>query len=259
LDRRPILLITGASGRIGGSYRRHLAQINHPYQLRYTDIKPPKQSDDLEGEWLIGNLSELDFAHQVVEGVDTILHLGADPDPEADFYNSLLENNIKATYNLFYASAEAKVKKVVYGSSSSVVFGYKKEEPGVQLITNLTLKPITMYSATKCFGEATAAVFAQTRGINVFCIRIGWFILYEELINQSEPDLEIMSRILTDRDFCHLVDCCLKTDGINYAILNGVSNNRYPFLDLSETRKLVGYNPQDDSFALSGIIRQNKE
>ncbi len=259
MDRRPVLLITGASGRIGSSYRRYLAQANQPYQLRYTDIKPPKEAEGLEGEWLFGNLSELEFTLKVVEGVDTILHLGADPDPEADFYASLLENNIKATYNLFYAAAEAKVRKVIYGSSSSVVFGYKKEEPGIQLNTNLTLKPITMYSATKCFGEATAAVFAQTRGINIFCIRIGWFILREELINQTEPNLEIMSRILTDSDFCHLVDCCLKTDGINYAILNGVSNNRYPFLDLSESRKLVGYTPQDDAFALSGVIKQKQE
>ncbi len=258
MSQLPILLITGASGAIGSSYRRHLAQTNLPYTLRFTDIQPPK-AEEIVGDWRIGNLSDPEFVSEVVAGVHTILHLGADPSPEADFYASLLENNIKATYNIFQAASEAQVQKVIYGSSSSVVFGYKAEDAGLQIHSNMAVRPITMYSATKCFGEAVASVFAHTHGLKTLCVRIGWFMPRAELVSLQNPDLETISRIVTDRDLSHMFDCCLKAENISFAVLPGLSNNRYPFLDLSEARQLVGYTPQDDAFALTGLLPpQNK-
>ena len=52
-----------------------------------------------------------------------MLHLAADPSPQADFYASLLDRNIKATYNVMHA-AEAEVKRVVFASSVNAILGY---------------------------------------------------------------------------------------------------------------------------------------
>jgi len=61
---------------------------------------------------------------------------------------------------------------------------------------------------------------------------------------------------VTEADLCRMFDCCLAATGITYAIVHAVSNNRFSFLDLSETRALLGYDPQDDAFALAGIWPQ---
>lgn len=248
------LLITGAGGRIASAYRKHLVEQNTQYEVRCADIQEPKDQN-LITDWHTGNLGDFDFVRQIVTNCDYIVHLGADADPEADFYGSLLENNIKATYNLFQAAAENKVSRVVYASSSSVVFGYQQTELGIQVHSQMPVRPITMYSATKCFGEAVGSVFAHNFPLSVICVRIGFYMPREELINQTNPNINILSRIITDRDICHLFDCCLDVSNVSFATVAGISNNRYPFLDLTDTKKLLGYAPQDDAFALTGIIK----
>ena len=248
MSASPTLLITGASGRIGSFYRRHLRERDHGYQLRLSDIKPPDNQE--EGDWLIGNLADAEFATSLVAGVDTIIHLGADPKPDADFYASLLDNNFKATYNLYRAAAEAGVKKVIYASSGQAVLGYQDE---VQVHSGQAVRPLNMYGVSKCFGEATAACFAYAHQLPSICVRIGWVVAAEEIAGHRDINPTDLARAVTEDDMCRMLDCCLAANGITYAIVHAISNNRFTFLDLSETQELLGYTPQDDAFALAGI------
>ena len=43
---------------------------------------------------------------------------------------------------------------------------------------------------------------------------------------------------------------CIETPGVSFAIVHGVSDNRFKFLDLTDTRQVLGYCPQDDAFQL---------
>ena len=52
---------------------------------------------------------------------------------------------------------------------------------------------------------------------------------------------------LSARDLVHLVQCCIDApDEVRFGIFPGVSNNTWNFWDLSEARRVIGYNPQDD-------------
>ena len=52
---------------------------------------------------------------------------------------------------------------------------------------------------------------------------------------------------LSNRDYCHLMDCCLQADAaLRFAILHGMSANTGMRWDLETTRRLVGYQPRDD-------------
>ena len=53
------------------------------------------------------------------------MHLAADPSPGADFYGSLLDRNVKSTYNAFHAARESGCQRVVYASSVNAVLGYE--------------------------------------------------------------------------------------------------------------------------------------
>ena len=50
-------------------------------------------------------------------------------------------------------------------------------------------------------------------------------------------------------DLSQLFDRCLAAGPeLTFAVVNGISNNRHLRMDLEETRRLVGYDPQDDAF-----------
>ncbi|NDE76280.1 MAG: hypothetical protein EB039_09510, partial [Proteobacteria bacterium] len=57
---------------------------------------------------------------------------------------------------------------------------------------------------------------------------------------------------VTYHDLARLFDACVNgAPDVTFAVVNGISNNRYLRMDLEETRQLVGYHPQDDAFALA--------
>jgi len=41
----------------------------------------------------------------------------------------------------------------------------------------------------------------------------------------------------------------VETEGVKHLIAHGISNNRFKRLDLSETTRVLGYQPVDDAFA----------
>jgi hypothetical protein len=58
--------------------------------------------------------------------------------------------------------------------------------------------------------------------------------------------------VVTHGDLSHLFDCCLNgAPDVSFAVVNGISRNRHLRMDLESTRRLVGYEPQDDAFAIA--------
>ena len=65
------------------------------------------------------------------------------------------------------------------------------------------------------------------------------------------PPLETkrdLSAWLSHDDAVHLIDRAIQADIEGSFVAQGISNNRFKRLDLTETRKILGYNPQDDAF-----------
>jgi hypothetical protein len=52
---------------------------------------------------------------------------------------------------------------------------------------------------------------------------------------------------------CPIFPSQLYTPNVPFAIVNGVSNNRYKRLNLDESREILGYAPQDDAFEILGL------
>ena len=87
------VLITGAAGQIGSFLRHHLADR---YEFVLTDVVAPA---DLGGHRFIeADIADLEAMRAVCQGVDTVVHLAADPSMEANWDN-LLPRNIIGLYN----------------------------------------------------------------------------------------------------------------------------------------------------------------
>jgi NAD+ dependent glucose-6-phosphate dehydrogenase len=236
-DKRRVLL-TGAAGNIGTAYRAHAGD---QYSFRLVDIAPI--SDPGEHEALTLDLADLVATRQACEGIDTVIHLAADPRTTAEFYNDLLDPNFKATYNIYRAAADANCKRLIFASSVNAVGGYPRER---QVRITDAPCPGNVYGASKAFGESLGAYFGSREGLSNLCIRIG-AVGHLSHLSPETPDF-VRAIFITYRDLCHLLDRCVETPGIPFAIVHGVSNNRQNWLDLTETSRLLDYHPVDDAF-----------
>lgn len=239
------VLVTGAAGRIGTAFRDY---AKDRYRLRLADRKV---GDLPQGEFDVRqlNFAELDAVRAACEGVDVVLHLAADPSPRADFYESLLDNNIKSTYNIFRAAREAGCRRVVFASSVHAIGAAPLD---VQAHEDSLPRPNDMYGVTKVFGEATGSYFASQEGLSNIAVRIGGF--EGNRPNRAEmPNARNLSVFVSVRDLCQLFVCCIEAEDVEFAIVHGVSDNRFKRMAIEQTKALVGYRPQDDSFEKFGV------
>lgn len=116
-----------------------------------------------------GDVAELDALRPAMEGVECVLHqaaLGSVPrslkDPLATH-----RSNVDGFINMLVAARDAKVRRVVYASSSSV-YGDHPNLPKVESQTGRVLSP---YAATKQIDEVYAGVFEKSYGLATVGLR----------------------------------------------------------------------------------------
>jgi nucleoside-diphosphate-sugar epimerase len=244
------VLLTGAAGRIGTAFRQYAGRR---YRFRLADRRLEGLTDPGEHEVIQLDIANLDACRRACQDIDTVVHLAADPSSQAGFYESLLDNNIKGVYNIFLAAKEQGCRRVVFASSVQTIEGYPLD---VQAHPESPVKPLNMYAVSKCFGEAVAHCFAVAEGLSSIAIRVGTF---EGNQPWTDPDARNLSTFVSKRDLSHLIVRCIETPDVQFAIVHGVSNNRFKRMDITSTRRLLGYAPQDDSFQLFKTGLRNRE
>ena len=245
------VLITGGCGKIGSYFVRFASD---KYAIRVVDkvAWDPGRLGPLPGESLVLDLQDLAACRQACEGMDMVIHLAADPSPEASFEDSLLGNNIIATHNMFRAAQEAGCRRFIFASSAHVVAAYPVD---VQIKINMPVRPGNLYGVSKCFGEALAAYFAFNEGLPSIVLRIGAYVFPEHPEHLAADE---QHAFLSPDDFNDLLIKCLETPHITFAIAHAISDNRFKRLDLTETWEILGYQPQADAFELFGIISKQR-
>ncbi|MEM9294639.1 MAG: NAD(P)-dependent oxidoreductase [Planctomycetota bacterium] len=238
-QRRRTVLVTGAAGNVGRDFARRAASR---YALRLMVIpgQDPRELAD-HGEVVEGDLTRPETLAPAVEGADAVLHLGADSRPHAK-WESVLANNLDGLQNLLHASAEAGVRRVVFASSVHAVFGYA---PRRGIRPEDAPAPTSLYGASKAFGEALGKYYALKHDLSVVCVRIGWRCEPERLTAEPHPGLRQIW--ISPRDLQQLLCLCLDDTRLRYAVVHGTSKNPQPLLDIESTRRLLGYEPQDDA------------
>lgn len=241
------ILITGAAGRIGSFLTE---QWKEKYELVLTDMRAPKQTFGLPFTQV--NLAEFEPVAALCRGVDTVIHLGADPNMDAS-WESLLPSNVIATYNVFEAAHRAGCRRVVFASSVNAVLGYPAD---VQIHTNMPVYPINLYGATKCWGEALGRYYSHTHKLSSICLRFGAVSYrpgvdptYDERYNVNYQYFDI---ILTMEDLTKLVTASVEAkDDFMFGVYQGVSNSPWKRMDIDNAREQIGYYPEDNPLAMA--------
>ena len=241
------VLVTGSAGNIGSYFAEH-ARDRYELRLMVRDGDDVAKIKDF-GETVTGTLDDLDFLKRACEGVDSVLHLAANPSPEGT-WDSILEDNIKGTYNMAVAAKAAGCRRFVYASSIHAVSGYPED---VQVKPTDPVNPGDLYGVSKCFGEALGRYMAEQEGLSFIAVRIGGFQPLEYAL--SEKGLGMMDAWVSWRDLHQLLCRCIDTEGIRWAVVHGLSDNRFKRLDISSARELLGYRPQDDMTELNPKLK----
>jgi uronate dehydrogenase len=249
----PTVLITGAAGNLGGKLRRHL---EGRYALRLLDIDPrggaaitPADLSHWDEGWLAA-----------FNGVDVVVHLAADPTAQ-QIWPKLVAPNVDALVNVFLAAAESGVRRIVYASSNHVMGGYKDRPephlvttdlpplPGAQYVVNGERRDSTPYGSAKLFGERLGMSLSEAHGLSVIAVRLGWVLPGDNRPQDIPPERDAWFRLmwLSNRDYCQLMEKCITADeAVRFAVVNGMSANTGMRWDIEHTRRMLGYQPQDD-------------
>ena len=233
MERRKRVLITGGAGRIGGSLAE-LLKDRYDLRLSYNRTIPERPPVP---DYVVANLADYEQALKATSGVDAVVHLAADSSGSAP-WESVLQNNIIATRNVYEAALVNGVKKVILASTNHVM-GFHDRDLEWPVYTSQLPRPDSLYGVSKAFGETLGRWYCDQHDLSVICLRIGWW--------QPKPFDEISRWMwLSPRDFAQLVRRSIESP-LRYGVFYAISGNSRRRWDITDTMVKLGYEPQDDA------------
>jgi UDP-N-acetylglucosamine/UDP-N-acetylgalactosamine 4-epimerase len=168
------ILITGGAGFIGSALcEEFLAQDNDVVCLDNfltgfrKNIEPFLSNPHFH--LIEGDIRDIETCKKACAGIDYVFHQAALGSVPRSIENPVRTNeiNINGTLNMLIAARDAKVKKFVYASSSSV-YGSSQKLPKVEEETG---EPLSPYAVTKVVNEKYARVFEDIYGLETAGLR----------------------------------------------------------------------------------------
>jgi NAD+ dependent glucose-6-phosphate dehydrogenase len=258
------VIITGAYGLIGNLVYGHMAAQPERYDM-YAMVRRIKPSvriktmhfTDIPTDRIrLADLTDFEAVQRAMQGMDTVVHMAADPDGRSG-WESVLNNNIIGAHNLFEACRLAGVKRIIYASTNQVVFGYmtpqKREAMFGRSNAELNLsefpladhtkptRPMNDYACSKVYGEALAHMYAHVHGISCIVLRIGWVVDSDTL-----PNPKAAAIWCSHRDIIQIVERCVDAPPeLRFDVFFGHSDNQPNLVDIQHAKDVLGYAPQD--------------
>ncbi len=247
--------ITGAAGHIGVILAENLPP-RYALSLFYhrREVKPELAAGFKTVRVNLAQAAELEGKFN---GLDTLIHLAADSQTDAT-WESVLENNIIATYNIFEEARRAGVDKIIFASTNHTQHDYVGKTPltldrfyaGTMGSIRLDDPPApdSYYGISKLFGENLGWYYSRRYGIRFISLRIGSTSPRDDPSIWKGTDREDHSRamFLSQRDCVAAFARALEVD-TDFLLAYAISNNDRRCFDLTETRERLGFYPQDNS------------
>jgi UDP-N-acetylglucosamine 4-epimerase len=168
-------LVTGGAGFIGSNIVEYLIKYNAKKVVVLDNlvtgfeenIHPYSSLPNFQ--FINGDICNLEDCMKACTGVDYVFHQAALGSVPRSIQNPIATHNVNATgfINVLIAARDAKVKRVVYASSSSV-YGDSKILPKVE---NQIGKQLSPYAVSKMTNELYGEIFAKTYNMEIIGLR----------------------------------------------------------------------------------------
>ncbi|MBI5159756.1 SDR family NAD(P)-dependent oxidoreductase [Candidatus Micrarchaeota archaeon] len=188
------ILVTGGAGFIGSHLVDRLVERGDEVVV-YDNFSPyysgkekniQKHVDGKNKNFQLVRADILDFEKLCasIKGCDAVVHLAAQPGVRYSLENAseVAKINVDGTVNVLEACVKSTVKKLVFGSSSSVYGDVEKLPAREEYACN----PISPYGASKLAGEKFCECYSRMFGLQIPILR--FFTVYGP---RQRPDMGI--------------------------------------------------------------------
>jgi len=188
-------LVTGGAGFIGSNLVDRLLELGHEVVVidnEYSDAHDQFYWNDKAQNYKY-DIRDYENTRPLYDGVDYVFHIAAEARIQPAIENPIeaVSINSVGTCTVLQCAREAKVKKVIYSSTSSA-YGMINEPPNVETQPDNCLNP---YSVSKVNGEKLCSMYTQLFGLRTIIFR--YFNVYGErqpLRGQYAPVIGIFLR-----------------------------------------------------------------
>ena len=250
------VVITGAAGRIGALM---VEELTAKHELLLIDRVAVPQRKSIVANLAATHAGAFGKAWwqfrsrswmRSFEGADVVLHLAADVRHYAP-WNSVLRNNIEATWNVIQVAANYQVPRVIFASSNWAVRGLEQAlapacyQPGGPKIGSAdSPQPLGPYGNSKALGELAGRMFVDQGQLRLFiAVRIG---AYAPEPNRSDERLRALW--IGSRDIRDLLRRCVESTAEGFHVVYGVSAQPTAPYDLTYTGDFLSWKPRQNSF-----------
>ena len=275
------VLMTGAAGYIASQL---LPTFRERYDVVLVDVTQKNRQGEEVKDIVVLDLIDPDRSKytRYFEGVDAVVHLGykrrSGPNPLEHFFDE--KQNVEMAYNVFRTAYDAGVKRVIMASSNHAADWY--EHALIHQRAMEVLEPYTLPLSDNFYGWAKATyehmgfLFAcggmdfrdvsgreqhtggnlgTARKLGVVMVRIGAPRELDITLYKGDPMTykRDLGAYISPRDLTQLFRKAIDTlhieneHGIPWQVVYGISNNTRAFWSLANARKVLGYEPEDDS------------
>lgn len=167
-----VYIVTGGAGFIGSHIVEELLRRNQTVRVidnfstgKRENVRP------FEGkaEIIEADIADARNLATIFAGADYVIHQSAIPSVQKSMLDPVSSHhaNVDGTLKLLLAARDAKVKRVVYASSSSL-YG---DSPALPKHEEMMPNPLSPYGAQKLFGEMYCQVFTKAYGLETVSLR----------------------------------------------------------------------------------------
>ncbi|MGE3407425.1 MAG: NAD-dependent epimerase/dehydratase family protein [Pirellulales bacterium] len=246
---KKIVLVTGASGLIGGLTIKHLGD---KYLFRGLSRRAVPKIPHWKAD-----ISDMAAIRPAFDDVDTVLHLAAATGADEWLaWNPTMSVTVQGTINVYEAARTAGVRRVIQMSSGCVHLAYEWDPaypfgtlvngPEDQIPSSWPMvdeswpaRPDSPYAVGKLFGENLGRHYADKHGISTLVIRLG------AVLPDDRPKLRRhMPGYLSQADAMQMIDKCLSApDELKFEVFNAISNNRLRWRSIERAQQVLGWSP----------------
>jgi hypothetical protein len=235
----PLVAVTGAAGRVGritadalaGRYRLRLIDLDWP-ETPTDDPLTPAVDD---AERVACDLRDADACADVLESVDFLVHLAAQPSPQIEVREAV-EDVAMPTAHLVNAARRSGLQRVVFASSIHAMGLYERDGQH-PIEPTWPTRPCCEYGTAKVFSENLLRLLVERTSVSVVALRLG--------LTGKLPDTRYEAgQWLGDDDFGRLLRGALTAE-LRFGAYFGVSVPARVNWDVSTNEIDLGYVPED--------------
>jgi nucleoside-diphosphate-sugar epimerase len=213
------VVVTGGSGRVGSYVLREIAPhfdvLNADLEAGRVDVRQRRT-----------DVMRLDEVRAAVEGADAVVHLAAIDYDHKAAPERYIDVNVRGSWHVLQAAAEAGVKKVVLCSSVSAC-GLSEMRADwrpqtLQVDERHECRPVQAYSVSKQAIEQMGRAFVHGTSMEVICLRPLAVVMRETFAGFldfiDEPARHWLFYYVTAEDVARGFRAALESQGLRYGV-----------------------------------------